>query len=46
MLDIDKKKECTHRGEDYAHDSEVCESGRCMRCNDGEWEETDEWSCC
>jgi hypothetical protein len=38
--------DCTFEGRRFAHEAEFCDSGKCMRCNDGKWEDIDEWACC
>ena len=35
-----EKKPCIFAGYEYPHASEVCESLKCKRCNNGKWEET------
>jgi len=37
-----EEKTCTFADFEYAHDSKMCLSGKCVKCNDGEWEETDQ----
>jgi hypothetical protein len=39
-------EKCTYESRQYPHESEICDSGRCMQCNDGAWEDMDEWACC
>jgi len=36
------KKSCSLDDRTYSHDAEVCESGKCMICKDGEWVETED----
>jgi len=38
-MDSGGKKDCKWEGRDYSHGTEVCDSERCMRCNDGDWED-------
>jgi len=33
------KRDCVQEGQTYSHGSEFCNLQKCMRCNDGEWED-------
>lgn len=35
-----EKKSCMFAGFEHPHGSEMCEDSKCMRCNDGKWEDT------
>jgi hypothetical protein len=35
-----KHESCAFAGFLYRHETELCQSGKCMKCNDGKWEET------
>lgn len=37
-MEKSERKSCTFEGEEYSHGSEVCKDGKCMICNDGQWE--------
>jgi hypothetical protein len=37
---MDKNKSCNFAGFEYEHDYRICKTGRCMKCNDGKWEDT------
>ena len=41
-MERSSKSGCSFKDHLYPHDSEVCREGKCMICNDGKWEETDE----
>ena len=34
-----QKKECSFEGKNFAHGSELCDFEKCVRCNDGQWED-------
>jgi hypothetical protein len=31
--------ECILNGEDWPHDTKMCQKGKCIVCSDGRWEE-------
>jgi hypothetical protein len=37
-----ERKSCAYEGTLYSDDAEVCAEGKCMICQDGEWQETTE----
>ena len=41
-----EKERCTYKDSVYSHDAAVCTVDKCMRCNDGEWQEMDASACC
>lgn len=41
-----EEQSCTHAGTTYAHDTRLCIDGKCMRCNNGSWENWDKGDCC
>ena len=41
-----RNEECLLEQREFPHESEICDSGRCVKCNDGMWEDIDDWACC
>ncbi len=35
-----ERKSCKFAGFEYAHDTRMCKTRKCVRCNDGVWQET------
>lgn len=38
------KDSCLYKDQRYAHGSLMCETDRCMECNDGNWQRKTDWS--
>jgi hypothetical protein len=35
-----EKKSCSFAGFHYPKDSKICKSGKCMKCDNGQWKDT------